>query len=162
VIVCERDAAAVPSDPDSMWSSWPRPGTPHARLGHTFLAGARRMLAERLPDVLDAVLAAGAQRWDMASAIPASERRPDDEELVSIMARRPVFEGVLRRIVESEATVEVRSSCLVTGLVAEPSSDPGHPRVNSVAVRDGNGTHSKTPAPFPSRDELLAAMASAR
>src|SRR5205814_980833 len=41
VIVCERDAAAVPSDPDSMWSDWPRPGTPHARLGHTFLAGAR-------------------------------------------------------------------------------------------------------------------------
>ena len=87
VIVCERDAAAVPTDPDSMWSDWPRPGTPHARLGHTFLAGGRRMLAERLPDVLDAILAAGAQRWDMASAIPARERRPDDAELVSIMAR---------------------------------------------------------------------------
>jgi 2-polyprenyl-6-methoxyphenol hydroxylase-like FAD-dependent oxidoreductase len=139
VIVCERDAEAVPSDPDSMWSDWSRPGTPQARLGHTFLAGARRMLAERLPDVLDAVLAAGAQCWDMASAIPASERRPDDAELVSIMARRPVFEGVLRRIAESEATVEIRRGCLVSGLIAEPSRDSCRPRVIGVAVRDGTG-----------------------
>jgi flavin-dependent dehydrogenase len=139
VIVCERDSAAVPSDPDLMWSDWRRPGTPHARLGHTFLAGARRMLAERLPDVLDALLAAGAQQWDMASEIPAPERRPDDAELVSIMARRPMFEGVLRRIAEAEASVDVRPGCLVTGLVAEPSSDPGRPRVTGVAVRGATG-----------------------
>lgn len=137
VIICERDAAAVPSDPDLMWSDWRRPGTPHARLGHTFLAGARRMLAERLPDVLDALLAAGAQPWDMASEIPASERRSDDAELVSIMARRPMFEGVLRRIVEAEASVDVRPGCLVTGLVAEPSGDAGPPRVTGVALRGG-------------------------
>ena len=91
VIVCERDASAVPSDPDSMWSDWGRPGTPHARLGHTFLAGARRTLAERLPDVLEALLTAGAQQWDMASEIPASERRSDDAELV--IYRRFVDEG---------------------------------------------------------------------
>jgi flavin-dependent dehydrogenase len=97
------------------------------------------MLAERVPDVLDALLAAGAQPWDMASEIPASERRSDDAELVSIMARRPMFEGVLRRIVEAEPTVEVRRGCLVTGLVAEPSRDAGRPRVTGVAVRGGAG-----------------------
>ena len=44
VVVCERDASPVPVDADDMWSSWSRPGTPQARLGHTFLAGFRRML----------------------------------------------------------------------------------------------------------------------
>ena len=59
VVVCERDASPVPADAEEMWSSWPRPGTPQARLGHTFLAGFRRMLEARLPDVIDDVLSVG-------------------------------------------------------------------------------------------------------
>ena len=49
VVVCERDPAEPPADAESAWSAWPRPGTPQARLGHSFLPGFRRLLASRLP-----------------------------------------------------------------------------------------------------------------
>ena len=66
------------------------------------------MLEERLPDVVNDVLSVGAQRWDLASDMPGDERREEDAELVMIMVRRPVMEGVLRRLAEAEATVEIR------------------------------------------------------
>jgi 2-polyprenyl-6-methoxyphenol hydroxylase-like FAD-dependent oxidoreductase len=138
VVVCERDASPVPADADEMWSSWARPGTPQARLGHTFLAGFRRMLEERLPDVVQDVFSAGAQRWDVASEMPGDERRGEDTELLLIMARRPVMEGVLRRAAEAESTVDIRSGCQVLGLTAEPAKS-GAPTVTGVGIK-GHGS----------------------
>ena len=137
VVVCERDASPVPADADEMWSSWSRPGTPQARLGHTFLAGFRRTLEERLPDVVDDVLSVGAQRWDLASDMPGDERREEDAELVMIMVRRPVMEGVLRRLAEAEATVEIRRGYQVLGLAAE-TDRTGVPTVTGVGIK-GHG-----------------------
>ena len=134
VVVCERDASPVPADADEMWSSWSRPGTPQARLGHTFLAGFRRMLEKRLPDAVSDVMSVGAQRWDLALDMPGDERREQDAELVSIMARRPVMEGVLRRLAEAEATVEIRRGSPVTGLTAE-TSPTGMPTVTGVCIK---------------------------
>jgi 2-polyprenyl-6-methoxyphenol hydroxylase-like FAD-dependent oxidoreductase len=137
VVVCERDASPVPSDPDEMWSSWTRPGTPQARLGHTFLAGFRQMLDERLPDVIESVLSVGAQAWDATLEMPGDERRGEDAELVSIMARRPVMEGVLRRTAEAESGVEIRRGCQVMGLTAT-AARVGVPTVTGVGTR-GDG-----------------------
>ncbi len=134
VVVCERDASPVPADPDEMWSSWSRPGTPQARLGHTFLAGFRLMLEERLPDVIEDVLSVGAQRWDLALDMPGEERREEDAELVLIMVRRPVMEGVLRRLAEAEETVEIRRGCQVMGLTAE-TAKTGVPVVTGVGIK---------------------------
>jgi 2-polyprenyl-6-methoxyphenol hydroxylase-like FAD-dependent oxidoreductase len=138
VTVFERDPEPVPSDPDEMWSSWPRRGTPQARLGHTFLAGTRALLAARLPDVLDAMLDAGAQPWDLADEVPG-EPQPEDAELTSIMVRRPVFEGVLRRICERESSVVIHRGVAVTGLVTESDTTSAIPRVVGVELRDGPG-----------------------
>ncbi len=137
VVVCERDATPVPTGADEMWSAWPRPGTAQARLGHTFLAGFRRMLEERLPDAVDRVLSVGAQRWDLALDMPGGERREQDAELVMIMVRRPVMEGVLRRLAEAEATVEIRRGCQVTGLTAD-AAKTGVPTVTGVGIK-GHG-----------------------
>jgi 2-polyprenyl-6-methoxyphenol hydroxylase-like FAD-dependent oxidoreductase len=137
VVVCERDPAPVPSSAEEMWSAWPRPGTPHARLGHTFLPGFRRLLEERAPDVLERVFAAGAPAVDFAADVPGGERRPGDEELTGIMCRRAVLEGVLRRAVEAEPTVQVRAGCDVVGLLAASSPLEGVPRVGGVRTRDG-------------------------
>lgn len=136
VVVCERDAAAVPATPEEMWSSWPRPGTPQTRLGHGFLAGFRAALLGRLPDVVEAALAGGVQVEDCARDMPGDERRPEDAELVAFSARRPTLEGLLRQIVEAEPNVVLVPGCRVTGLMAEQRG--GVPWVRGVAVAGGD------------------------
>jgi 2-polyprenyl-6-methoxyphenol hydroxylase-like FAD-dependent oxidoreductase len=138
VTVCERDPAPVPSGTEEAWSGWPRPGTPQARLGHSFLAGFRRELGRRLPDVLDAVQAAGVPELDMTMWMEdGTERVPQDSELVILRARRPVLEAVLRRAAEAEPTVEVRAGCRVQGLVADPPRPGRVPRVVGVTTSGG-------------------------
>lgn len=137
VTVCERDPAPTPASAAEAWADWPRPGTPQARLGHAFLAGFRRQLRERLPDVLDAVLANGAPQLDVTRWMPATERRADDDDLVMVLVRRPVIEVALRRAVEAEPTVQMRAGCQVRGLLAEPASGNGIPRVTGVETSTG-------------------------
>ncbi len=136
VVVCERDPEPVPPSTEEMWSGWRRPGIPQAPLGHTFLPGFRVLLAERAPDVLERLLAAGAPLVDFAAEMPGEERRPEDAELRAIMCRRAVLEGILRQTVQAEPTVEIRSGCDVVGLVAEPSARASVPRVVGVSTRD--------------------------
>jgi 2-polyprenyl-6-methoxyphenol hydroxylase-like FAD-dependent oxidoreductase len=136
VVVCERDAAQVPETGEEMWSTWHRPGTPQAPLGHCFLSGFRVLLAERAPDVLERLIAAGAPLVDFSKGMPGDERRPEDAELSAIMCRRAVLEGTLRRVVQAEPTVELRAPCEIVGLVAEPSRLAGVPRVVGVRTRD--------------------------
>jgi 2-polyprenyl-6-methoxyphenol hydroxylase-like FAD-dependent oxidoreductase len=132
VILCERDPAPVPETIEEMWSDWPRPGVPQARLGHSFTPLFHRLLRERAPDVLARLWAAGSLRWDVA----AQRRLPADADLVGILCRRPVLEGLLRQVVAAEPTVELRTGCAVVGLLAEPSALAGVPRVVGVRTRD--------------------------
>ncbi len=138
VLVCERDPAPAPLSADDAWTGWRRPGTPQARLGHSFLAGFRRELRQRLPDVLDAVLAAGVPELDMTMWMADGvERVPQDAELFIVRARRPVVEAVLRRAAEAEPTVQVRAGCRVQGLLADPPRPRDVPRVTGVATSGG-------------------------
>lgn len=138
VTVCERDPAAVPLSVEEAWTGWRRPGTPQARLGHAFLAGFRRELRRRLPDVLDAVLASGAPELDMTMWMAdGPQQMPEDAELFMVRARRPVVEAVLRRATEAEPSVQVRSGCHVHGLLADPPRPRDVPRVAGVATSSG-------------------------
>jgi 2-polyprenyl-6-methoxyphenol hydroxylase-like FAD-dependent oxidoreductase len=138
VTVCERDPAPVPVDAEEVWKGWHRPGTPQARLGHSFLAGFRRQMRERLPDVFDAVLAAGAPQLDMTMWMAdGAQGVPEDAELFIVRARRPVVEAVLRRAAEAEPTVQVHAGCRVQGLLADPPRPPDVPRVTGVATSSG-------------------------
>jgi 2-polyprenyl-6-methoxyphenol hydroxylase-like FAD-dependent oxidoreductase len=135
VTVCERDPAPAPSSAAEAWSGWPRPGTPQARLGHSFLAGFRREMRRRLPDVLDAMRAAGTPELDMTMWMAdGTERVPQDAEIAILRARRPVVEAVLRRAAEAEPTVQVKAGCHVQGLLADPPPNGGIPRVIGVAT----------------------------
>ena len=145
VVVCERDAGAVPAGADEMWDRWDRPGIPQARLGHTFLPGFRVLLAERAPDVLERLYAAGAPLVDFAADVPGGAARPGDGELAGIMCRRPVLEGILRQAVEAEPTVDVRAGCDVTGLVGErPAAKGDAPRVVGVRTRGRGSIAART------------------
>ena len=75
VVLCERDPAPVPPTPEEMWSGWQRAGIPQWRLGHTFLPGFRVLLAERAPDVLERLRAAGAP-LDGLLGLDARRRTP--------------------------------------------------------------------------------------
>jgi 2-polyprenyl-6-methoxyphenol hydroxylase-like FAD-dependent oxidoreductase len=137
VTVCECDPAPVPASADEAWSRWPRPGTPQARLGHSFLAGFRSQMRERLPDVLEVVLRNGAPQSDFAKNMPGEDRRAEDAELGLVLVRRPVLEAALRRAVEAEPTVQMLAGCRVRGLLAEPVSRGGVPRVTGVDTAAG-------------------------
>jgi 2-polyprenyl-6-methoxyphenol hydroxylase-like FAD-dependent oxidoreductase len=137
VTVCERDSAPLPATAAEAWTDWPRPGTPQARLGHAFLAGFRRQMRERLPDVLEAVLSDGAPQLDFTNWMPGAERRPEDADLGLVMVRRPVMEAALRRAAAAEPTVRVQAGCQVRGLLAEPVPRGAIPRVTGVDTSQG-------------------------
>ncbi len=138
VTVCERDPAPVPIGAEEAWAGWRRPGTPQARLGHSFLGGFRRQMRERLPDVFDDVLASGTPQLDMTMWMAdGAQRVPEDAEPFIVRARRPVVEAVLRRAAEAEPTVQVQAGCHVRGLVAGPPRPPDPPRVTGVVTSSG-------------------------
>jgi 2-polyprenyl-6-methoxyphenol hydroxylase-like FAD-dependent oxidoreductase len=138
VTVCERDPEPAPLSADDAWTAWRRPGTPQARLGHSFLAGFRRQMRERLPDVLERVLAAGAPQLDMTMWMAEGiAREPQDADLLIVRARRPMVEAVLRRAAEAEPTIRIEAGCRVEGLLADPRRPRDLPRVTGVVTSNG-------------------------
>ena len=115
VTVIEKDAAPPESAAEAL--AWARPGTPQALLPHAFMGGARRLLCERAPDVLDALLAAGALDFDLASSLPGGARLAADAELRVLFCRRPLLESTLWRLVAREPRVRLISGTGAEGLV---------------------------------------------
>src|SRR3954447_2749460 len=70
VTVLERDADAVPATLDEAIEDWPRRGVAQFRQAHLLLPRGRAVLDEALPDVRDALLAAGACRFDLLGVMP--------------------------------------------------------------------------------------------
>ena len=134
VVLFEQDRARVPDEVEQMWSAWDRPGTPQAHYLHAFGAGARKVLHQRAPDVLARLVEAGAAESDVAARAPDGPGQPGDEDLVMVRARRPVFEGVLRRLVEAEPNAQVRTGGIVDSLRVTPSTMDGVPQVVGVGV----------------------------
>ena len=139
VTVLERDTAPVPESPGDAWQRWARGGVAQFRQPHYLLPRARHLLDAELPDVRDALVAAGAFWFDALSAVPPSlarlERRPGDERFVTLTARRPTLEQVVARAAESERRVEVRRGVTVAGLATRKAS--GIPQVVGVRMESG-------------------------
>jgi 2-polyprenyl-6-methoxyphenol hydroxylase-like FAD-dependent oxidoreductase len=97
------------------------------------------MLDAELPEVRDALLAAGAARIDPLQRLPPNvtdrSPRPGDDRLTTITARRPVVEHVFARAAEAEPRVEVRRGTAVTGLTSRDAN--GAPHVTGVRTESG-------------------------
>jgi 2-polyprenyl-6-methoxyphenol hydroxylase-like FAD-dependent oxidoreductase len=132
-VVLERDVVDPGAAPFDVFEV-ERRGIPHYLQPHTFLPRGRRLLSQWAPDVLGALLEAGADPQDLAAKLHGP-REPGDEELVYLWVRRPVIEWALRRAAAAEPGVEIRAGVRVTGLV---TSDDGAPRATAVAVDDGD------------------------
>ncbi len=129
VVVYERDDTDMPATADEAFDRWDRSGAPHARQSHAILARLRRILRERAPDVLEALIQQGATELSVERILPTDiadrEPRPGDEDLVLLCCRRLTIEWVLRNTVMSEAGVTWRGGVGVAGLVAEGTDVQG-------------------------------------
>jgi 2-polyprenyl-6-methoxyphenol hydroxylase-like FAD-dependent oxidoreductase len=132
-VVLERDLLD-PGMPPGAAFDVERRGIPHYLQPHAFLPRGRRLLADWAPDVLDALLDAGAEAQDLALKLQGP-REPGDADLVYLWVRRPVIEWALRRAAAAEPAVEIRSGVRVTGLL---TSETGPARAVGVAVDEGD------------------------
>ncbi len=128
VTLLERDDTPLPEDPRSAFETWERRGAPQARHSHAFLARLRNLLRDRLPDVLEALLEAGAEELPIANllreGIDDPSPRPGDDDLTLLACRRLTFEWVLHRISTDEPRVELIDGAEVGGLLADDASAP--------------------------------------
>jgi 2-polyprenyl-6-methoxyphenol hydroxylase-like FAD-dependent oxidoreductase len=136
VVLVERDGPPRGRGADGLFEHWDRPGIAHFRQPHNFLALARQVLLEQAPDVLETVLSLGALENRQYELLPGAEQ-PDDGAFVSICARRPVFEAALRRAVDAEPGIEVRTKSRVIGLVAANARQKGAIRISGARTDDG-------------------------
>jgi 2-polyprenyl-6-methoxyphenol hydroxylase-like FAD-dependent oxidoreductase len=139
VVLVERDDTPLPADPDAAFE-WDRRGAPQVRHSHALLARLRNLLRDRYPDVLEALLEAGATEMRFADNLPVdiADRAPQDgdEDLVALACRRTTFEWVLRRTVLATDLVTLRHGMVVDGLFADPGATP---RVRGVRLRSAHG-----------------------
>jgi 2-polyprenyl-6-methoxyphenol hydroxylase-like FAD-dependent oxidoreductase len=129
VVVIDRDAGP-PDGPADTLATWSRPGVVQASMAHGFLARSTRVLLEEAPDVLEALAEIGVGRYRTSLG-------PGMEDDVALASRRPVYEGVMRRVVEHEPGVEFLHGS-VRGLVAV---DGASPRITGVRLSDGATVH---------------------
>jgi 2-polyprenyl-6-methoxyphenol hydroxylase-like FAD-dependent oxidoreductase len=142
VTLLERDDTPLPVDAGAAFA-WDRRGAPQVRHSHAFLARLRNLLRDRYPDVLEALLAAGATELRFTETLPDTmedqEPREGDEDLVALACRRTTFEWVLRRIVTAEPHVHLLDGVGVQGLLVDPPPEGTDrpPTVTGLRLDDG-------------------------
>jgi 2-polyprenyl-6-methoxyphenol hydroxylase-like FAD-dependent oxidoreductase len=163
VTVLERDPAPVPDTLDDAWDIWERTGVTQFRQPHYLQAGGREVLEQELPDVRDALLAAGAFPIDMLGLMPPgiTDRSPraGDERFPTITARRPTVEWALARIAEDEQGVEVRRGVVASELTA--TRPDGVPHVTGVRTESGEELRADLVVDAAGRRSQLPAMLAA-
>jgi 2-polyprenyl-6-methoxyphenol hydroxylase-like FAD-dependent oxidoreductase len=154
VTVLERDPAPVPDFNEDAWERWERAGVTQFRQAHFLQPLGRGVLDEELPDVRDALLAAGAARFDPLLLMPPwivdRRPRPGDERYATITARRPVIEHALARVAREELDVRrgVEVERLVSNGVARIAGvrTTGGEDLPADLVVDAMGRRSRLPA----------------
>lgn len=140
VQVFEKDPPPPATSPGRAFGSWRRAGAPQVRHSHIFLGRLRVLLRDRYPDVLQALLAAGAREMRPLDRPPPLLRNmrpePGDEDLVALGCRRVTFEWILRELVSREPGVRIEGSQEVLGLIATPTEPPV---VSGLRVRKAKG-----------------------
>ncbi len=140
VTILERDPEPTLASAAEAFATWDRKGAVQVRHSHAFLGRLRSLLRERYPELLDALLAAGARELRMMEHPPRTLRglkpEPGDAELVALGCRRTTFEWVTRRFVLARGDVTVVSNATVRSLIA--TDLPNAPRVTGVRCAVGD------------------------
>ena len=136
VTVLESDATPMPATHDQAFEKWDRRGSPQARHSHALLARLHNLIRDHAPDLLEKLLACGAEQLKFSDRIQQLFDDPEpeegDEDVVFLACRRITFEWVLRRHVIDSGLVEFRDGVKVTGLLSRRDDRTGLPRVTGV------------------------------
>ncbi len=136
VIVLERDVHPPP-EPREAFEAWERRGVNQFRLAHFFLSQFRILIESELPDLAEALLSAGALRYNALANVPDEMKggvRPDDDRFDVITGRRPMVEAVIGRLCEETKNVTVRRGVSVKSLETGSSDREGVPHVVGVTL----------------------------
>ena len=140
ITLYERDPPPPAGGLEAAFDDWARRGVGHLRHSHGFLARLENLIASEHPALLDALRAAGVREIGFANALPADLRagyRPKagDAELNAMVSRRTTLEVVMRRHVEAQANVTLKSDVFVRAPIFE-RRDAG---LTAVGLRLENG-----------------------
>ncbi len=139
VTVFERDGQPAPGSPEEAWSSWDRRGVAQFRQAHILHSGGRQILDSHLPEVKDALVAAGGVTFDLTTLMPPSiadrTPRPGDDRFVTVTGRRVAIEYAVATT--AERLLPVRRGVSIAGLLTGPSTGNHVPHVTGVRTADG-------------------------
>jgi 2-polyprenyl-6-methoxyphenol hydroxylase-like FAD-dependent oxidoreductase len=143
VVLLERDPPPPGAGPDEAFESWTRRGVGHLRHSHAFLARLRILIRDEHPQLLTELLGAGCRDLGFEGGLTDIHRLnytpdPVDRDLAVLTSRRTTLELVMRRYVERQPNVEVRSEAFVRELILAPGAVP---RVAGLVVEDAGGRH---------------------
>jgi 2-polyprenyl-6-methoxyphenol hydroxylase-like FAD-dependent oxidoreductase len=139
VTVLERDPVPPP-DPSEAFSSWERRGVNQFRLSHFFLSRFRSLVEAELPQLRDALVAAGGLTYNVLSNIPDEMKggsRPDDDRFDTLTGRRPVVEAVTSHLCQETSGVTIRRGEAVRALLTGTSAHAGVLHVAGVQMESG-------------------------
>ena len=141
VVLLERDPPPPEGGPDAAFEDWARRGVGHLRHSHAFLARLRMLIRDEHPDLLAELQAAGCRDLGFEGGLTDIHRRhytpdPVDRDLVVLTSRRTTLELVMRRYVERQVNVTIRSGAFVKALRIE---DGPRPTVTGVTVETADG-----------------------
>jgi len=143
VTILEADATPLPASHQDAFERWERRGSPQARHSHALLARLRNLIRDHAPDLLEKLLACGAEELRFTERarqlFPDPVLEPGDEDVVSLACRRITFEWVLRRHVLDTGLVDFEDGVEVTRLAAERDAATGLPRVTGVYAKARGG-----------------------
>ena len=138
VVVVERDPAPTADSPEAAFEAVRR-GAPQVHQSHGFLARLTLVLRERFPDVLTALVEAGARPLPLTRDL--GDPLPGDEDLAILALRRTTLEWVLRRAVLAEPNVRLRTDAAVTGVVVGDPASGGTDAGSAGVPSTGAGVH---------------------
>jgi 2-polyprenyl-6-methoxyphenol hydroxylase-like FAD-dependent oxidoreductase len=139
VTILERDAAPPP-DPSAAWGSWERRGVNQFRLPHFFLSRFRILAESELPDLIEAVTAAGGCRYNVVANIPDELKggtRPADDVFDTLTGRRCVVESAAAHVAEHTPGLTIRRGAAVRGLLTGASANGQAPNIHGVLLESG-------------------------
>lgn len=159
VTVLERDPAPPP-DPEGAWEGWERRGVNQFRLLHFFQPRYRELMDANVPDVVAALLDAGALVVNPLRDAPAEVTggfREGDERHDAVTARRPVAEAAIAQIVAGTDDLEVRRGIGVVGLLTGDATTAGVPHVVGVHTDTGEDVRADLVVDAAGRRSMLPA-----
>lgn len=139
----DRDPPPPDGDMDAVFSGWDRKGATQLRHSHVFLARLFTLIRDRYPDLLAALMAAGARELRFADTLPPPLRgrytpRPGDADLSILSCRRSTLEAVMRAYTARQPGISFADGVLVRDLrLARPAQGVPCARALEVELPGG-------------------------